>query len=52
MPFQGPTWNWSLGTLLALIVLILCVVFWAMGQALTGPMVLLLIGLLAIARLT
>lgn len=51
MPFEGPKWSWGIGTLIAFVVLILCVVFWAVDKQLTGPMVLFLIGLLAVARL-
>lgn len=42
----------GLGGLIAVIVLILCVIFAFMGQTLSANQVLLLIGLLALARLT
>lgn len=43
--------GWGLGFLIALIVFLLCIVFWAIGKPLDQAMVLLLIGLLALARL-
>jgi hypothetical protein len=43
---------WSLGSLIAVIVLLLCVVLAVIGHALTPLLVLVLIALLAIARLT
>lgn len=43
---------WGIGAIIAIIVLVLCVVFWAIGKGLDSGMVLLLIGLLALARLT
>lgn len=42
----------TLGALIALIVLLLCVVLWFLDKPLTGPEVLGLIGALALARLT
>lgn len=47
----GTVRGWGLGWLLALVVLLLVVVFWAIGKPLDQGMVLLLIGLLALARL-
>lgn len=44
--------GFGIGFIIAIIVLILCVVFWAIGKPLDNDMVLLLIALLAIARLT
>lgn len=44
--------GWGLGGLIAIVVLILAIVFWAIGKPLDPAMVLLLIGLLALARLT
>lgn len=40
----------GIGSIVALVVLVLCIVFWATGGL--PPMVAILIGLLAIARLT
>lgn len=42
---------WGIGWLIALVVLLLCIVFWAIDKPIAQPMMLLLIGLLALARL-
>lgn len=43
--------GWGIGALIALVVLILCIVLWFIGAGGISPNVLLLIGLLALARL-
>lgn len=43
--------NGSIGWLIALLVLIVCVVLWFLGKPLTSGEVLLLIGALALSRL-
>lgn len=43
---------WGLGTLIALVVLVVCIVLAVTGTALTPHIVLGLIGALAVARLT
>lgn len=48
----GSTVNYSFGAIIAILVLLACFILWIIGQALTAPLVLLFLALLALARLT